>query len=72
MTSEFKVEANLGNNISAYSGLDVVEAEGAIELASLLKQIKFPFNIVQICVKGTRFYAFINSSRPIKKKVVKP
>lgn len=68
MADEFKVDSSdLGDNLSLYSGLEVVKAESAEELAAILKSIKFPFQIVQIGNNGnmTRFYAFINSTRKI-------
>ena len=68
-TSEFKADSNLGDSLNQYTGLTVLEADGAEELASVIKSIKFPIDIISIVTKGSRFYAFIKSSRPIKKKV---
>ena len=68
MTSEFKIEADLGDNLNNYSGMTVIEADDPETLASLIKKIKFPITIIQIIAKGNRVYAFINSSRPIRKK----
>ena len=69
-TSKFQVEKELGENLNNFSGISVIEAQDAVELASLISKIKFPISIVSIVVKGNRFYAFVNSQRPIKRRKI--
>lgn len=71
MTIEFKEEKVFGENLNNFSNLFTLEAEGAEDLASQIKNIKFPVTIISIVTKGTRFYAFLNASRPVTKKKVK-
>lgn len=74
MSSEFKVDSdNLGDNLNSFIGLEVIKADSAEELATIIKSIKFPINIVHIGNNATmtRFYAIVNSSRKIQIKIKK-
>lgn len=71
MAVEFKADSSeLGDSLNLYTGLEVIKAESAEDLAAILKSIKFPFTIVHIGNNATmtRFYAFINSTRKITVK----
>jgi len=68
MTSEIKIEQELGDNLNNFSGLTVLEADDPESLASLIRKIRCQISIVQIVAKGNRIYAFVNANRPLKKK----
>lgn len=71
MTSELQGSNTIGENFNQLSKLVVLEANGAEELASLIRQIKAPIEVISIVTQGARFYAFINSNVKITKKPVK-
>jgi hypothetical protein len=62
------VESNLGSSLSRFNNLQVIDAENAEDLASIIRSIKFQIDIVNIVLKDNRFYAFINSNNPIRVK----
>lgn len=60
--------ANLFSNLSNHPYLDYVVGNSEQEVLDQLKQIRLPFKIVSIYSMGSRTVAWVDCSRPIKKK----
>lgn len=59
--------ANLGDNLSTYPNLDVLTASTAEELLAQLKQIRLPYKLVSIYGLGSKHFAWVSLTQPIKK-----
>jgi len=57
---------SLGDNLSHHKNLQVLSASTATELEGLLRSITLPFSLLSIYAQGTRHFAWIVPSRPIK------
>lgn len=58
--------AQLGDNISSHKNIQVLSASTAVELSKILGSIQLPISIVSIYAQGSRHYAWIVPSRPVK------
>lgn len=59
--------ADLGTNLSNYPNLDVLSDRSEQGLLDQLKQIRLPHKIITIYASGSRHFAWVSLTRPIKK-----
>jgi len=60
----------LGDNLSSYRNLDFFTGQSPEELKGQLDQIRLPFKIIAIYGSGGAHVAWVNLTKPVKKKKV--
>lgn len=58
----------LGDSLSRYKNLTVIEAESPDSLVKKISAINFPVDIISINGNGSKWVAFLNSNDKIRKK----